>query len=49
MQKDFITPSAVKTKRCNGCSMYDVCLPGKLKNPSSYIKNMLEEAGEIEE
>lgn len=49
MQKDFITPGAIKTKRCKGCSMKDVCLPGKLKNPSSYIKSMLEEAGGIEE
>ncbi len=47
MQKNLLTPTANKTKRCKGCSMKDVCLPGKLKNPSSYIENMLGEAGEV--
>lgn len=45
MQKSAVTPIAIKNKRCNGCSMQDICLPSKLKDPSSYIKKMIEEAG----
>jgi len=45
MQRDLITPEPVKSKRCKECSMKDVCLPGKLKNPTLYIKSMFEEAG----
>jgi len=46
MQKCSITPLAIKGKRCNGCSMNNICLPDKLKNPFSYIQKLLKEAGE---
>lgn len=46
MQKCSITPVAVKTKRCSGCSMNDICLPDKLKNPMQYIQKLIREAGE---
>lgn len=46
MQKSTITPSAIKCRRCNGCSMYDICLPDKLKSPTSYIQKLMKEASE---
>ena len=45
MQQNGDTPAAIKTSRCNGCSMYDVCLPNKLKNPSSYLQKLMKDAG----
>lgn len=46
MQKCSVTPAAVKSKRCFGCSMNDICLPDKLKNPIPYIQKLIKEAGE---
>lgn len=46
MQKSATTPLSVKSRRCNGCSMNDICLPDKLRNPSSYIHKLMKEAGE---
>ncbi|WP_298918807.1 CRISPR-associated protein Cas4 [uncultured Nostoc sp.] len=38
-------PKAIKTKRCDGCSLYSHCLPqavekvGRYSNPKSFVKN----------
>jgi len=38
------TPAAIKTRRCNGCSMRDLCVPELNRNTNVYIQDLVKAA-----
>lgn len=44
MLKRGFTPAPVKTRRCNGCSMRDQCIPELNRNTSVYIQDLVKTA-----
>lgn len=44
MLKTRKTPYVVKSRRCSGCSLIDICLPGLRKSAAGYIADLMREA-----
>lgn len=44
MLKTHKTPDAIKSRRCSGCSLKDICMPGAKKSTADYIAVLMREA-----